>query len=196
MCLTCNTPLLSQFCYLLKAQEFVNTIDELAKEFEKRFCECRQRKPPFQFTIDPFSIHPESLMSVVSELNIRETQLALLELQCDLYLSTSSEVNRRDCIAMWKTISLFPAYSVLCDVAKRVLSMFGSTCRCESAFSAMNGIKSKYRSKITDDHLVRYTVCELQPLSMFHHLRVLFTKNNVMGHINDLFLHSSKSSLS
>ena len=94
-------------------------------------------------------------MSVVSELNTSETQLALLELQSDLYLKyTSSEVNRRDCIAMWKTISLFFAYSVLCDVAKRVLSMFGSTYRCESAFSAMNGIKSKYRSKITDEHLV------------------------------------------
>jgi hypothetical protein len=113
-----------------------------------------QRKPLFQFTIDPFSTQPESLMSVVSELNNSETQLALLELQSDLYLNTSSEVNRRDCIAMWKTISLFPAYSVLCDVAKRVLSMFGSTYRCESAFSAMNGIKSKYRSKITDEHLV------------------------------------------
>ena len=34
--------------------------------------------------------------------------------------SASYTYNRRDCIAMWKTISLFPAYSVLCDVANRV----------------------------------------------------------------------------
>ena len=136
-----------------REQEFGRNIDVLAKDFEKRFVECRQGKSLFQFTIDPFSFQPDTLADFVSVEIIAEAQLALLELQSDLYLSTSAEVNRKECLSMWKTISSFSAYNVLCNIAKRVLSMFGSTYRCESAFSAMKGIKTKDRNKITDTHL-------------------------------------------
>ena len=135
-------------------QEFCRNLDVLAEQFETRFSECRQRKSIFQFTIDPFSFEPDKLIDFVPATNIASAQLALLELQSDLYLSTSADVNRRDCLSMWKTISSFSSYSTLCDVAKRVLSMFGSTYRCESAFSAMKAIKSKERSRITDEHLM------------------------------------------
>ena len=139
---------------LCKEQGFGGNIDALASEFETRFVECRQRKSLFHFTIDPFAFQPDALSDFVGTEQVAEAQLALLELQSDLYLSTSSDVNRKDCLSMWKTISSFQTYNVLCDVAMQVLSMFGSTYRCECAFSAMKSIKSKYRNRITDAHLM------------------------------------------
>jgi hypothetical protein len=135
-------------------QAFGEIIDGLAQEFEKKFSECLSAKPLFQFVIDPFSFSPDTMVEFVQADQVAASQLSLLELQSDLYLSTSSNVFRKDCISMWKTISAFPAYNVICDVARRVLSMFGSTYRCESVFSAMKGIKSKERNRITDTHLM------------------------------------------
>ena len=37
--------------------------------------------------------------------------------------------------------------------ARKILSMFGSTYRCEQLFSLMKGNKSPIRSRITDSHL-------------------------------------------
>ncbi|CAL9684507.1 unnamed protein product [Knipowitschia caucasica] len=39
------------------------------------------------------------------------------------------------------------------EVALKVSALFGSTYLCESAFSDMNAIKSKYRTRLTDQHL-------------------------------------------
>lgn len=46
--------------------------------------------------------------------------------------------------------AVFPA---VVKVAMYILTMFCSTYSCESAFSTMNIIKTKYKSKITNDYL-------------------------------------------
>ncbi len=38
-------------------------------------------------------------------------------------------------------------------VALHILTMFGSTYNCEAAFSTMNIIKTKYRSRLTNEYL-------------------------------------------
>ena len=55
---------------------------------------------------------------------------------------------------MRKAISAFPSYAAVYNVAKKVLSMFDTTYRCEAAFSAMRAIKSKERNRTTDANLV------------------------------------------
>ena len=152
---------------MFNEQRFDIIIDELARDFEKRFSECRSKKLLFQFTINPFSFPPDSLTDFILVDSIAASQLALLELQSDPLLCSSAEFSRRDCLSMWKAISEYPAYRVLCDAAKKVLSMFGGTYRCESAFSAMKGIKSKERNRITDEnliHCVRAATTKYQPL--------------------------------
>ena len=138
---------------LYKEQNFGINIDEVAKEFEDRFSECRSKKSLFQFVIDPFSFDVNKLSEFISINDLGTAQLALIELKNDTYLSRSPDVNRADCFFMWKVICSFHAYNVLCRVARRIFSMFGSTYRCESAFSAMKGIKTKDRNRITDVHL-------------------------------------------
>ncbi|KAL3279779.1 hypothetical protein HHI36_017287 [Cryptolaemus montrouzieri] len=39
------------------------------------------------------------------------------------------------------------------QIALQLPAMFGSTYLCESAFSEMKIIQSKYRNKVTDDHM-------------------------------------------
>lgn len=138
---------------LCRELEFGSAIDLLSQDFEARFSECRAGKSLFQFVTAPFSFEPDALIDFVPTNDIAAAQLALLELQSDTYLTVSSEVNRTDPLLMWKSISSFQPYRVLCSIAKKVLSMFGSTYRCEAAFSAMKGIKSKDRNRITDGNL-------------------------------------------
>jgi hypothetical protein len=136
---------------VFREQKFGEMIDTLLADFENRFSECRQIKPVLQFTTDPFAFAPVRLVDIVSTHELAEAQLALLELHSDMQLTGISIV---DTVQMWKCISRYAAYNVLTNVAKRVLSMFGSTYRCESAFSAMKGIKSKDRNRLTDCNLV------------------------------------------
>lgn len=44
-------------------------------------------------------------------------------------------------------------YKNLHQAALKMSALFGSTYLCESAFSDMNIIKSKFRTRLTDDHL-------------------------------------------
>jgi len=138
---------------LVKEQCFGDIIDKLSLEFEERFSECRSHKSLFRFIIDPFSFSPDDMTLFIPLEHLPAAQMALLELQCDVYLNSTFS-GCRDYHQMWKSIFNFPSYSVLCTVAKRVLCMFGSTYRCESSFSAMKSIKSKERNRMTDLHLV------------------------------------------
>ncbi len=58
----------------------------------------------------------------------------------------------------WNTIP--DTYVNMKKYAFGVLSIFGSTYLCEQVFSSMNYIKSKYRSRLTDESLA--VLCEDQ----------------------------------
>ncbi|KAI5629300.1 general transcription factor II-I repeat domain-containing protein 2-like [Silurus asotus] len=48
---------------------------------------------------------------------------------------------------------LTPSSPQLSRMFKRTMCLFGSTYFCEKLFSTLNFNKSKYRSRLTDDHL-------------------------------------------
>ncbi|KAK1882491.1 General transcription factor II-I repeat domain containing protein 2 [Dissostichus eleginoides] len=58
---------------------------------------------------------------------------------------------RQTCVETWNAIP--DTYMNMKKYAFGVLSIFGSTYLCEQIFSSMNYIKSKYRSRLTDDSL-------------------------------------------
>ena len=66
--------------------------------------------------------------------------IALKEAQCDG-------------ITFWTKMVTAANYPLLHKMAINVLTMFGSTYRCESAFSTMNIVKNKYRTRLTNEHL-------------------------------------------
>ena len=67
-------------------------------------------------------------------------------------------------------------------VIERILTMFGSTYSCESAFSTLNIIKTNYRSRMPLSHSV-----EPQALYVFEDVTSLRVKRNV-----GIYANSSK----
>lgn len=162
-------PMLDKFvgevdpCHEFYNQQFYcEVIDGLATEFERRFTECRAVKDLFSLVLNPFSCHPDALThnQVVCESEITAAQLELLELQSDAYLTTLRNELCTVCsydekyVWLWKMIGVTQRYPVLTKISKRLNCMFGSTYRCEAAFSQMKLIKSKYRNKLNDEHLL------------------------------------------
>ena len=56
-----------------------------------------------------------------------------------------------------------PTFPELSRMFKRTMCLFGSTYLCKKLFSIMNINKSKYRSRLTDEHLRVSTVYSLKP---------------------------------
>jgi len=57
-------------------------------------------------------------------------------------------------------------YPNIKNCAVKLISFFGTTYSCESLYSTMKIIKSKYRSNLTDDHpteLLRTDLASIQP---------------------------------
>ncbi|XP_065658739.1 EPM2A-interacting protein 1-like [Hydra vulgaris] len=72
-------------------------------------------------------------------------QMELIELSEDSLFN-----NKKDPLEILKTAVEYPK---LRQIARRLLSCFGTTYCCESTFSRMTFIKSCLRSHLTDEHL-------------------------------------------
>ncbi|KAJ8391117.1 hypothetical protein AAFF_G00097380 [Aldrovandia affinis] len=71
-----------------------------------------------------------------------------------------------DPATFWLQMVSETAFPGLRKVALYILTMFGSTYSCEAAFSTMNIIKTKYRSRLTNEHLhmcMRMVLTPFQP---------------------------------
>ena len=56
-------------------------------------------------------------------------------------------------VQLWSASATLEQYPNLSMLAIRLLTIFASTCLCESAFSKMNYIKNRHRSGLTNKHL-------------------------------------------
>lgn len=94
-----------------------------------------------EFSKETKSIFPwTSMASLQTELIDLQENVALREVECDT-------------VTFWTKMVTAENFPNLQKVAICVLTMFGSTYRCESAFSAMNVLKNSYRSSLTNEHL-------------------------------------------
>ena len=76
-------------------------------------------------------------------------QMELIELSEDSILKSLFNA-MKDPIEIWKSAVEYPR---LHQHARQMPSCFGTTYRCESAFSYMTQIKNRLRSQITNVHL-------------------------------------------
>lgn len=91
-------------------------------------------------------------------------QLELIDLQGHAALREHFETT--DPATFWLQTVPEGVFPGLTKVALHTLTMFGSTYSCESAFSTMNIIKNKYRSRLTNEHLhvcMRMALTQFQP---------------------------------
>ncbi|KAK9513127.1 hypothetical protein VZT92_018660 [Zoarces viviparus] len=158
-----------------------DAIIEMQTAFGKRFSEFREEKSTLSFPVTPLDIDPSQLnMSAFPGVSQPDLEIELADIaDKDLWMSKFKsltadleDVARQKAVLArehkWSDIENLPkpdklvfetwnaipdTYMNMKTYAFGVLSIFGSTYLCEQIFSSMNYIKSKYRSRLTDDSL-------------------------------------------
>ncbi|MEE6463375.1 hypothetical protein FKM82_005887 [Ascaphus truei] len=148
-------------CCLLdmKRQLYINWIKNLSKKFESRFSDFNDFKLAFKFL-------PQAEDDLLS--------LHSLE-HLTMYLNSSVT-------DMWKSILTDNDLPHLKRGISKLLSMFESTWVCESTFSTMGFIKSKYRSQIVDVNLETEIRCALSSDIQPMFLQLVRNKDCQMSH--------------
>ena len=120
---------------------FVETLDTLIEDFNKRFQDFRHLEKNFNVFNAPLTI-------TISEAD-EDLQLELCDLQSDQFLLSKATL---PITQFWPLLSE-EHYPNLRRFGLHLLSMFGSTYLCEAAFSAMKSIKSKERNLLKQTSL-------------------------------------------
>ena len=145
---------------------FVNFLQSVVKEFCDRFQDKIDGELAL-FVINPFLVSVDG--DLVTQANryfpwtkevVAELEMQLLELQSNQILKTEHGTQTPE--TFWASVPN-EKFAMLRKLALTVLTMFGSTYTCESAFSTMTAVKTKYRSSITDEHLCHCMRLALTP---------------------------------
>ena len=78
-------------------------------------------------------------------------EMELIEVQEDLALKNFHKFHNST-VEFWQQVTECK-YPKLKKISVQLLSVFSTTCGCESLFSVMNFVKSKYRASLTNEHL-------------------------------------------
>lgn len=148
---------------------FVDFLDKLIVNFSMRFDSFSLGQQLTLFIQNPFLITDVREFSKEVTLlfkweNAGPLQMQLIDLQADVALKEN--FGKTDPTTFWLQMVPETAFPGLRKVALYILTMFGSTYNCEAAFSTMNIIKSKYRSRLTNEHLhmcLRMALTPFQP---------------------------------
>ncbi|PSN55428.1 General transcription factor II-I repeat domain-containing protein 2 [Blattella germanica] len=127
-----------------KVKNYCDILEKLITEFkDKRLVDFKNMENDFALYANPFTV---SILKVKPIL-----QLEVADLQNDTFLKSKCK-NDLTGLDIFKKIDpvKFPC---LTTFAIRICAMFGSTYICEQFFSKMNIIKSRKRSRLTDDNL-------------------------------------------
>lgn len=116
-------------------------VKSLQSEFERRFQDFRLQDANFSLFTGLFSIDIEKVPA--------HLQMDVIEIQCQTHLK--QQFNDVGSSEFYKYLPV--QYEELRNFACKVISMFGSTYKCEQLFSLMKGNKSPTRSRLTDAHL-------------------------------------------
>ncbi|KAL7402366.1 hypothetical protein ABVT39_013901 [Epinephelus coioides] len=140
-----------QSCAQLDSARYIKQIDNCLSEFDRRFQDFALLEPVATFMCYPFQEDAEvvSLASKVAtlfHLNSSGVEDEILTLQVDIQLKARAHGQ------FWNLLTE-DKYPNIRKCATFLTALFGSTYLCESAFSHMKIIKSKYRSTMTDEHL-------------------------------------------
>ena len=130
---------------------YTDQINLILDEFKKRFADFSNVLPAATFIANPFCnsdvSDTASQLGLLFSLNVSDLEIEIITLQSDVQLR--SKANHPE---FW-TLVVVEKFPVLKEVYQRLRSCFGSTYMCESGFSTMKILKSKYRSRLTDSHL-------------------------------------------
>lgn len=139
----------------LDSARYEEQVQSILSEFEKRFTDFASIEPVASYLCFPFgaSIDVDCIASKIVSLFHLDSSVEneILRLQNDIEIKSRARPGMHG--EFWNLL-LEQKYPNLRRCALNLTALFGSTYLCESAFSHMKIIKSKYRSTMTDDHLV------------------------------------------
>lgn len=132
---------------------FLRFITDLGKEFAARFQDFAEIGKLSHFLKSPYEVAATAEWTDVAarmfSLSKPLLQMEIIDLQEDISLQMYKTASTEE---FWgKHVS--EKYANCKTLAINLATMFGSTYVCESSFSKMNFLKSKYRSRLTDAHL-------------------------------------------
>lgn len=120
--------------------DHIQYLEKIIVEFDQRFEDFIKIEKDVLLFTNPLGVKIENV-------NV-EFQMELCELQADVFLNTRIE-NGSEFFNL-----LGNRFPKLKNFGLKMSSMMGSTYLCESAFSTMKLIKSKYRSSLSDSSLL------------------------------------------
>lgn len=142
-------------CAELESARYDDQVQSILTEFDRRFTDFASIEPVVSFLSFPFgeNIDVDCITSKVASLfnldsGAIENEILTLNNDIELKSRATPDTN----VQFWNLMQK-EKYPNLRQTAKNLTALFGSTYLCESAFSHMKIIKSKYRSTMTDDHL-------------------------------------------
>ena len=136
-----------------KMKEYKDKLQGLLEKFQARFADLQELKPCFTFLVNPFDIKVINDGCLVRQsfiTDVSTAEMELTELQEDLALKNFNKYHSK--VEFWQQARK-RKYPGLKKTRARLLSDFSTTYCCESLFSVMKFVKSKYRASLTNGHL-------------------------------------------
>lgn len=134
---------------------FESFLNDLKLEFETRFSDFGKIRNVVQILNECFSLKPNgewtNEASEIFHSNKAAIQMEMVDFQEDIGLKDIFSKVPKD--QFWIKYVSTNKYPEMRKLAIKLCTMFGSTYSCESAFSKMNFIKNRFRSRLTDNHL-------------------------------------------
>jgi len=127
-------------------------LDTLLNEFKLRFKDFVELETFISFFLNPFTSTDDNVSEkIVSHFQIEneeDVEMEVINLKNDLILKSLYSPNE----IFWNLVNN-NTYPLIRNCAQKIYSYSASTYSCESQFSNMKYLKSKYRSRLTDTHL-------------------------------------------
>ncbi|RXM32820.1 General transcription factor II-I repeat domain-containing protein 2 [Acipenser ruthenus] len=134
-------------------EPYTEYLSEVSREFSSRFSDMKPLTSILSVVENPFFVDVKTASVTAEKFGVNKStfQEEFLELQHNNVLKAKhQEVNSE---AFWMCYILNETHPAIVTCAKKVLTCFGSTYACESAFSSMGTIKTKHRTCLSDRHL-------------------------------------------
>ena len=130
-------------------------VESIVSEFDKRFTDFSAIEPVASYMCFPFgNVDVDDITPRVASLcNLDSSSVEdeIITLQNDIEIK--SRATKQGTKGEFWGLLMPEKYPNLRKCAMKITALFGSTYLCESAFSHMKFIKSKYRATMTDEHL-------------------------------------------
>lgn len=151
-------PILNQFLAtnadLSVPEELYQLLCNIKNQFDVRFGQFESIQHVLNFIESPAN-HSGTEEHLLTQLRtcFMDISIAALQLElCDV-AAEADKTTAATTISFYTSPATGEKYPMLAKLGLRVLSIFGSTYKCESMFSNMNHIKNSNRTQLTNEHL-------------------------------------------